>query len=156
SDSARMKLSTVTGTVAPPPGGAARTLLTAMRHPNTKIRGVDRPMRSLVARPPKRQGLERPGHTRRCATVASFRTWRGSRPRVVPTRICLTALLLRRGWDSNPRYPFRYTRVPGVRLQPLGHLSSPSGERRIRTYGTVAGTPDFESGAFDHSASSPA
>src|SRR5262249_24469007 len=28
-----------------------------------------------------------------------------------------------RGWDSNPRYPFRYTRVPGVRLQPLGHLS---------------------------------
>src|SRR5688500_15318632 len=31
---------------------------------------------------------------------------------------------MRRGWDSNPRYPFRYTRFPGVRLQPLGHLSS--------------------------------
>ena len=64
----------------------------------------------------------------------------------------------RRGWDSNPRYPFRYTRFPGVRLQPLGHLSrrlTASGERRIRTYGTVTGTPDFESGAFDHSASSP-
>src|SRR5215469_11891752 len=71
---------------------------------------------------------ERPGHTRRCATVASFRTWRGSRPRVVPTTsFLLDSSVQRRGWDSNPRYPFIYTRVPGVRLQPLGHLSS---ERR--------------------------
>src|SRR6185295_7661824 len=61
---------------------------------------------------------------------------------------------LRRGWDSNPRYALTYTRFPSVRLQPLGHLSN--GERRIRTYGTVPGTPDFESGAFDRSASSPA
>ena len=30
----------------------------------------------------------------------------------------------RRGWDSNPRYAFTYTRVPGVRLKPLGHLSA--------------------------------
>ena len=30
----------------------------------------------------------------------------------------------RRGWDSNPRYGFPYTRFPSVRLQPLGHLSS--------------------------------
>jgi hypothetical protein len=29
----------------------------------------------------------------------------------------------RREWDSNPRYAFTYTRVPGVRLKPLGHLS---------------------------------
>ena len=29
----------------------------------------------------------------------------------------------RRGWDSNPRDSFPPTRVPGVRLQPLGHLS---------------------------------
>ena len=29
----------------------------------------------------------------------------------------------RREWDSNPRYGFPHTRVPGVRLQPLGHLS---------------------------------
>ena len=28
--------------------------------------------------------------------------------------------------DSNPRYGFPYTRVPGVRLKPLGHLSLPS------------------------------
>jgi hypothetical protein len=26
--------------------------------------------------------------------------------------------------DSNPRYAFTYTRFPGVRLQPLGHLSN--------------------------------
>ncbi|CAH1650976.1 hypothetical protein CHELA1G11_10287 [Hyphomicrobiales bacterium] len=30
----------------------------------------------------------------------------------------------RRERDSNPRYGCPYTRVPGVRLQPLGHLSS--------------------------------
>lgn len=29
--------------------------------------------------------------------------------------------------DSNPRYAFTYTRVPGVRLKPLGHLSVRSG-----------------------------
>src|ERR1041385_1055979 len=29
----------------------------------------------------------------------------------------------RRGWDSNPRYAFTYTRFPSVRLKPLGHLS---------------------------------
>ena len=30
----------------------------------------------------------------------------------------------RREWDSNPRDPYEPTRVPGVRLQPLGHLSA--------------------------------
>ena len=29
----------------------------------------------------------------------------------------------RRERDSNPRYDFSHTRVPGVHLQPLGHLS---------------------------------
>lgn len=29
------------------------------------------------------------------------------------------------------------------------------GERGIRTHGTLAGTPDFESGSFGHSDSSP-
>src|SRR5436190_23996487 len=29
----------------------------------------------------------------------------------------------RRGWDSNPRYGFPYTRFPSVRLKPLGHPS---------------------------------
>src|SRR3990172_6809500 len=31
--------------------------------------------------------------------------------------------LWRREGDSNPRYPLRYTRFPGVLLKPLGHLS---------------------------------
>ena len=48
-------------------------------------------------------------------------------PRRPDHKLLLRTPVQRRGWDSNPRYPFRYTRVPGVRLQPLGHLSS---ERR--------------------------
>jgi hypothetical protein len=32
-------------------------------------------------------------------------------------------LIWRRERDSNPRYPLRYTRFRGARLQPLGHLS---------------------------------
>ena len=32
-------------------------------------------------------------------------------------------LLLRREWDSNPRYGCPYTRFPGVPVQPLLHLS---------------------------------
>jgi site-specific DNA recombinase len=34
-----------------------------------------------------------------------------------------SVLKWRTGRDSNPRYRFRYTRFPSVRLQPLGHLS---------------------------------
>src|SRR5690606_29946666 len=41
----------------------------------------------------------------------------------------------RRERDSNPRYGFPYTRVPGVRLQPLGHLSA----RRLSACGPVVG-----------------
>src|SRR6478752_7304229 len=41
--------------------------------------------------------------------------WRATRsPKVVGWR---------RGWDSNPRDGCPPTRVPGVRLRPLGHLS---------------------------------
>jgi hypothetical protein len=36
----------------------------------------------------------------------------------------------RREWDSNPRDPYEPTRVPGVRLQPLGHLSVRVGNAR--------------------------
>ncbi len=32
-------------------------------------------------------------------------------------------LIWRRVWDSNPRWALTHTRVPGVRLQPLGQLS---------------------------------
>ena len=38
----------------------------------------------------------------------------------------------RRERDSNPRYGFPYTHFPGVRLQPLGHLSSASADRSAR------------------------
>lgn len=37
------------------------------------------------------------------------------------TKWCLE--IWRTGRDLNPRYAFTYTRVPGVRLKPLGHLS---------------------------------
>ncbi len=80
--------------------------------------------------------------------------------------------------DSNPRYAFTYTRFPGVRLQPLGHLSNcksqlqnhrqktkpPSrcvtaarknGQGEIRTLDTLAGMPVFETGAFNRSATCP-
>ena len=52
---------------------------------------------------------ERPGHTRRCATVASFRTWRGSRPHVVPTTklLCCGAATERVGFE--PTIPFQST-----------------------------------------------
>src|SRR6185503_15006672 len=99
--------------------------------------------------------MERPGHTRRCATVASFRTWRGSRPRVVPTTSCCSELLcsgeggIRTHDTLSDMHAFQACAFNRSATSPA------SGERRIRTYGTVAGTPDFESGAFDHSASSP-
>ena len=69
-----------------------------------------------------------------------------------------------------------YTHFPGVRLKPLGHpslqhqnnpsrikraraRSGPSillhGQGEIRTLDTLAGTPVFETGAFNHSATCP-
>jgi hypothetical protein len=36
---------------------------------------------------------------------------------------CSPWKIWRRDRDSNPGYPFEYTRFPSVRLQPLGHLS---------------------------------
>ncbi len=36
----------------------------------------------------------------------------------------------RRGWDSNPRYGYPYTRFPSVLLKPLGHLSTSHSCRR--------------------------
>ena len=42
---------------------------------------------------------------------------------MAPGKILILIMMWRREWDSNPRYAFTYTRVPGVRLKPLGHLS---------------------------------
>jgi hypothetical protein len=39
-------------------------------------------------------------------------------------QICGSRKIWRRERDSNPRYPLRYTRFRGARLQPLGHLSA--------------------------------
>src|SRR5690348_7278883 len=48
--------------------------------------------------------------------------------------LCQGVIKPARGWrrerDSNPRYGFPYTRSPGVRLQPLGHPSTPAFSRR--------------------------
>ena len=52
------------------------------------------------------------------------------------------AKLWRRERDSNPRYRCRYTRFPGVRLRPLGHLSGATG---IYAQGLTAQEP---SGAY--------
>ncbi len=41
----------------------------------------------------------------------------------VDPREASTVGLLRRGWDSNPRYRYRYTTFPGWPIQPLLHLS---------------------------------
>jgi hypothetical protein len=50
-----------------------------------------------------------------------------------PLRLCLRRLIeaaenlpiyWRRGWDSNPRTRLGVTHFPGVRLRPLGHLST--------------------------------
>ena len=110
------------------------------------------------------------------ATVAPFRVWRGSPPHVAWSRLPYSLQHLRRGRDSNPRYPFEVhaisSRAPSAARSPLqsndlglsdrARLSYSSiravarcGESGIRTHGTRTGTPDFESGAFDHSAISP-
>ena len=44
-------------------------------------------------------------------------------------RIALDLGRWRREWDSNPRDPYEPTRVPGERLQPLGHPSANCLER---------------------------
>jgi hypothetical protein len=61
--------------------------------------------------------------------------------------------------DSNPRYPCGYTRVPGVRLQPLGHLSvitvSCTSIRLRRQLGRTAadaGTPTLKAADYSGAA----
>ena len=66
----------------------------------------------------------------------------------------------RRGRDSNPRYLAVHTissRAPSTTRSPLlvFDYQGSCGERGIRTPGTLAGTPDFESGTFNHSVISP-
>ena len=76
-------------------------------------------------------------------------------PRCPDHKLFVTTTTERVGFE--PTIPFRvYTRsrrAPSTTRPPLHETLC--GERRIRTYDTVPGMPDFESGAFDHSASSP-
>ena len=62
----------------------------------------------------------------------------------------------RRKRDSNPRGrllpPNDLANRP---LQPLGYSSVSGGRGGIRTLGTVAGTPVFKTGTFNHSATLP-
>jgi hypothetical protein len=67
------------------------------------------------------------------ATVASFRTWRGSRPSAAKgpilaiNRFC--KISEREGFEPSKRRK-TFTRFPGVLLQPLGHLSTYSAARK--------------------------
>src|SRR5438128_7265743 len=62
----------------------------------------------------------------------------------------------RRGWDLNPRYPFRYVRFRGGSFQPLTHLSAlkPGPSTRLRSLRISAAgsdarkTPNFRGGSF--------
>ena len=87
----------------------------------------------------------------------------------------LALQMLRRDRDSNPRYPYEYTRLPIAHLRPLGHLSKRTetrkktpalstlergrsaacGERGIRTLETHKGLTVFETARFSRSRISP-
>ena len=85
------------------------------------------------------------------------------RPRILDRLCCLQRLLFERlaervGFEPTVRFPGHTisSRAPSAARSPLpncpgcpGTKGKRSGERGIRTPGTVAGTPDFESGAFD-------
>lgn len=57
------------------------------------------------------------------AMIDLFRMLATQRRKPVTIGVSHQALKWRRERDSNPRYRFRYTHFPGVRLQPLGHPS---------------------------------
>src|SRR6478672_3862455 len=56
---------------------------------------------------------------------------------------------------SNPVGPSTHRASPDTQTPPFGGACVSGGEGGIRTHGTLARTPDFESGTFDHSATSP-
>jgi hypothetical protein len=64
-----------------------------------------------------------PAHTKRFATVASFRTWRSSRFFVAQGPAIKVELMLLAERVRFELTVLAYTRVPGVHLKPLGHLS---------------------------------
>ena len=55
--------------------------------------------------------------------------------------------VVRREWDSNPRYPYEYTRLPSVHLRPLGHLSQLHGWSKVVRAMEGKGRPSSMDGA---------
>lgn len=75
-----------------------------------------------------------PLHTGRFATVASSRTWRGSRfPVALGPAIKIERMAERVRFELTV---LAYTRVPGVHLKPLGHLSEKA-EKIVRYFVNV-------------------
>src|SRR5271170_3802284 len=54
----------------------------------------------------------------------------------LPSRVRWRWEWWRRGWDSNPRYPYGYSSFRDCPLQPLAYLSA--GTPKILTYATAA------------------
>ena len=54
--------------------------------------------------------------------TSSSQTRRDNRATLHP-EILLRYFIMRRGRDSNPRYPYEYNTLAGCRFQPLSHLS---------------------------------
>src|SRR6516164_845211 len=70
--------------------------------------------------------LDRPGRRKRREGSMGFALWVECQRLKIYSQFQLD---WRRGWDSNPRYGFPYTRFPSVRLKPVGHLSGPEKSR---------------------------
>src|SRR5690606_15009577 len=81
---------------------------------------------------------------------------RGERLTESRPKRCREAAAERAGFE--PAVPLRVHMIsnhaPSTTRSPL-HGFTHGGESGIRTHGTLAGTPDFESGTFDHSVISP-
>jgi hypothetical protein len=143
-----------------------RCALCAVRRALCAVLRARRPARGIRVVPPHAELHDRcslPG----LAGLAGQR-WQDHRARARLGSIIASKDSVERCGERGIRTPgtFRHTRFPVVHLRPLGHLSScphavdlvartPGGGHGIRTRGTLAGTPDFESGALNHSANPP-
>ena len=78
----------------------------------------------------RRPGVVGPGRSARCEVRST--EWQVGGAKCKGRRIGgkRTGRGWRRGWDSNPRYGYPYTRFPSVLLKPLGHLSTSHCRRR--------------------------
>src|SRR6266700_2103538 len=107
--------------------------------------GIARRLRLLVPRRHSGPPSLCDGVLRRCFAAARrtlrVRTPASSPPKNLQKYYSFTNILWRRGWDSNPRTRLGVTHFPGVRLRPLGHLSTraarvPEAAPAIKSVGT--------------------